>query len=215
MYDILELSNKLLPELREIAKELKIKRTESLKKQDLIYKILDQQAIESIEKKKVLPAENRAQGSAPDPARQRQDTGQRRGKRPRTIKPVINRPVESVISVSPDDLRRPDDVAATERKDLPPVTEKSEEKPDLFSKPESLREETRQPRWKPDNRERGFDRKDRPDRNDRNEKRERDNRPSENRFSLKEERKPEVVIDNLLPLNGDEPLYEEDRKSVV
>lgn len=45
MYDILELNKKLLPELREIAKSLNIKRTESLKKQELIYKILDQQAI--------------------------------------------------------------------------------------------------------------------------------------------------------------------------
>lgn len=52
MYDILELSSKLLPELREIAKGLKIKRPESLKKQDLIYKILDQQAIEATEKRK-------------------------------------------------------------------------------------------------------------------------------------------------------------------
>ena len=47
MYDILELSKKLLPELRDIAKELKVKKAESLKKQDLIYKILDQQAIEA------------------------------------------------------------------------------------------------------------------------------------------------------------------------
>ena len=45
MYDILELNKKLLTELREIAKELKIKRVEAFKKQDLIYKILDQQAI--------------------------------------------------------------------------------------------------------------------------------------------------------------------------
>jgi len=45
MYDILELNKKLLPELRGIAKELKIKRVESYKKQDLIYKILDTQAI--------------------------------------------------------------------------------------------------------------------------------------------------------------------------
>lgn len=45
MYDILELSKKLLPELREIGKELHIKRVESFKKQDLIYKILDNQAI--------------------------------------------------------------------------------------------------------------------------------------------------------------------------
>ncbi|HDP76481.1 MAG TPA: transcription termination factor Rho [Bacteroidales bacterium] len=45
MYDILELNKKLLPELREIAKSLNIKKVESFKKQELIYKILDQQAI--------------------------------------------------------------------------------------------------------------------------------------------------------------------------
>ena len=51
MYDILELNKKLLPELREIAKELEIKRVESFKKQDLVYKILDTQAIKEAEKK--------------------------------------------------------------------------------------------------------------------------------------------------------------------
>jgi len=51
MYDILELNKKLLTELREIAKELKIKRVESYKKQDLIYQILDQQAILAAERK--------------------------------------------------------------------------------------------------------------------------------------------------------------------
>ena len=50
MYDILELNKKLVTDLREIAKELNIKRVESLKKQDLIYKILDQQAISISEK---------------------------------------------------------------------------------------------------------------------------------------------------------------------
>lgn len=47
MYDILELNKKLVAELREIAKQLKIKRVDTLKKQDLIYKILDQQAIDA------------------------------------------------------------------------------------------------------------------------------------------------------------------------
>jgi len=61
MYDILELNKKLLNELREIAKTLQIKKVESLKKQDLIYKILDQQAIVNAiprkpEPKKVLVA---------------------------------------------------------------------------------------------------------------------------------------------------------------
>ncbi len=53
MYDILELNKKLVSELKEIAKELKIKRIETLRKQDLIYKILDQQAISATGDKKV------------------------------------------------------------------------------------------------------------------------------------------------------------------
>ena len=51
MYDIIELSRKLLPDLKDIAKELDIKKVESYKKQDLIYKILDTQAIKASEKK--------------------------------------------------------------------------------------------------------------------------------------------------------------------
>jgi transcription termination factor Rho len=50
MYDILELNKKLLPELKEIAKNMNIKRIESLRKQDLVYRILDQQAIDASEK---------------------------------------------------------------------------------------------------------------------------------------------------------------------
>jgi len=50
MYDILELNKKLLPELKEIAKELGIKKFEALKKQDLVYKILDTQAVQEAEK---------------------------------------------------------------------------------------------------------------------------------------------------------------------
>lgn len=49
MYDILELNKKLLPDLKEIAKTMNIKRVESLRKQELIYRILDQQAIDAAE----------------------------------------------------------------------------------------------------------------------------------------------------------------------
>lgn len=55
MYDILELNKKLVSELREIAKGLDIKKVETLKKQDLIYKILDQQAITATEVKTQEP----------------------------------------------------------------------------------------------------------------------------------------------------------------
>lgn len=52
MYDILELNKKLVSELKEIAADLDIKKIESLRKQDLIYKILDQQAIKASEENK-------------------------------------------------------------------------------------------------------------------------------------------------------------------
>ena len=45
MYDIISLTEKLLPELKEIAKKMSISGVDSLKKQDLIYKILDSQAL--------------------------------------------------------------------------------------------------------------------------------------------------------------------------
>lgn len=79
MYDILELNKKLLPELKEIAKELNIKKAEALKKQDLIYRILDQQAINaSIEDK------NKAKERKPEVRKER------------TEKP-IQKPVEKFI----------------------------------------------------------------------------------------------------------------------
>ena len=49
MYDIIELNGKLVSELREIAKKLGLKKFEALKKQDLIYKILDHQALNPTE----------------------------------------------------------------------------------------------------------------------------------------------------------------------
>ena len=45
MYDILQLNDMLVPELLDIAEQLKIAGVKKLEKQDLIYKILDKQAI--------------------------------------------------------------------------------------------------------------------------------------------------------------------------
>ena len=45
MYDIIELNGKLVSEIKEIAKSLNIRKYEKLLKQELIYKILDQQAL--------------------------------------------------------------------------------------------------------------------------------------------------------------------------
>ncbi|TAL74890.1 MAG: transcription termination factor Rho, partial [Bacteroidetes bacterium] len=149
MYDILELSKKLLPELKDIAKELKIKKAESLKKQDLIYKILDQQAIEATETKPPLSPGKEDNRSPLDMSKEDFESARRRGKRPRTLTPVVKRSIESVMKVSPDDLKRPDTRPA-EWLDQSKKQEKVEEKPDLFKNGESVPEEKKAPKWRND-----------------------------------------------------------------
>lgn len=97
MYDILELNKKLLPELKDIAKDLDIKRVDSYKKQDLVYKILDTQAIQEAEKKepKQNPKEQKGgflgfRKKEPEPA-DNTDDDQRRGKRPRQRVETVKR----------------------------------------------------------------------------------------------------------------------------
>ena len=51
MYNIIQLNDKNLSELQVIAKELGIKKADSYKKEDLVYKILDEQAIVGATKK--------------------------------------------------------------------------------------------------------------------------------------------------------------------
>ena len=52
MYDIIDLNSRKVAELRDIAKELNIARTDKLKKQELVYAILDEQAVSTSAKAK-------------------------------------------------------------------------------------------------------------------------------------------------------------------
>ena len=58
MYTIDDLNVRLLSELKEIAEEMGVKNAKKLSKQDIIYKILDQQAVagESVCGKKTIAA---------------------------------------------------------------------------------------------------------------------------------------------------------------
>ncbi len=47
MYDILQLNDMLVPELLDIAEQIKIPNAKKLNKQELVYKILDKQAVDS------------------------------------------------------------------------------------------------------------------------------------------------------------------------
>ena len=81
MYDIVELNSKLLTELREIAKELKIRRVESFKKQDLIYKILDVQAISPSSAVKVVKKSEQASDGVPA-VKEPKKRGRKPGRKP-------------------------------------------------------------------------------------------------------------------------------------
>ena len=61
MYNIIQLNDKELSELQSIAKELGIKNAESMKKDELVYGILDEQAIAGASKKAAKDAAKEAQ----------------------------------------------------------------------------------------------------------------------------------------------------------
>ena len=61
MYNIIQLNDKDLSELQSIAKELGITKTDSYKKEDLVYKILDEQAIVGATKKVAAEKANEGQ----------------------------------------------------------------------------------------------------------------------------------------------------------
>jgi transcription termination factor Rho len=97
MYDILELNKKLLPELKEIAKQLNVKKADVLRKQDLIYKILDEQAImATTETKKTDKKPEGGSFSAEH---------KRRGRRPRRLdddRPVKQQPMQAQAERRPE-----------------------------------------------------------------------------------------------------------------
>jgi transcription termination factor Rho len=197
MYDILELSKKLVPELRDIARELKINKADTLKKQDLIYKILDQQAIEATDN---FTSVNKETEKPEISAEQQQlDQALRRGKRPRFIKNGTVAPKESVISVSPDDLSRPETRSREWHEQNRKPDTRNEDKTDLFKKQESVPEERKNMPWRQDQR---------PDT-----RKEITPRFKKDPFEKRQPMKSEPVYDPMLPVGNGDLLDEEIKPS--
>ncbi|HET6768973.1 MAG TPA: transcription termination factor Rho [Chitinophagaceae bacterium] len=108
MYDILQLNDMLVPELLDIAEQLKIPNAKKLSKQDLVYKILDGQAIKASEKKA---------GDVDD-----------KHKRKRIIKTSTSLSTEEAIVEEPDNDNT---MAKSSRIGSPKPSAKKEEKPIL------------------------------------------------------------------------------------
>lgn len=119
IYNILELNEKLTTELRVLAKELGIKRPDAYKKDELIYKILDEQAIleaknknsesykaedndssENKKNQKVSSDKNKKAKSTSSSQKQVQEkinnsTGEKENKRKQEINKVLEKPVQT------------------------------------------------------------------------------------------------------------------------
>src|SRR5690606_21439126 len=107
MFEISDLKAKKLPELQEIAKDLKVPKFKTLKKLDLVYQILDLQASNP----KVV-AESTVVPTEPAPARpHKEKTGPkpRRERAPRAAAPEANAP-------RPEASERAPEAEPTERK---------------------------------------------------------------------------------------------------
>lgn len=111
-YDIIQLNDMLVPELMDIANELNIKDTKSLDKQKLIYKILDQQALnEGGEDKKPAPkkttrARKPKKEATADNAEDNNKEAEEKEKKPRrTRKPKKEATEEKIVNDDSADIK--------------------------------------------------------------------------------------------------------------
>ena len=83
MYDIEKLNNKKVTELREIAEKLNISKADKLKKQELVYKILDEQALKpSPENTKKEPVTTKVETSSTNTSEKKTERTQEPRKKP-------------------------------------------------------------------------------------------------------------------------------------
>jgi transcription termination factor Rho len=147
MLDIIELNNKKLVELRQTAKDLGIRRVESFKKQDLVYRILDEQAIQESEKRKT-----------PESRKSNDEDQAKNEKRPRR-----GRPPKKVVETRSEEPKKPDagnDNANKEAEQPKRVkfVEKSEKREDRVPQNENV-EKRKAVDNKPEEKPRSFDKK--------------------------------------------------------
>lgn len=178
MFDILQLNDMLVPELKELAEQLGLKGYKRLNKQELIYKILDEQALagegdEKSEKKsrpekanKKTKNENGADDSADESEKDSADKRKRTRKR-------VNKDYQSNQEESKPKDAKPDEEAVDppEEKKERESSSKSEEKKDRDYGGKNEEKEDRRGRGRKSDRDR-----DRGENRDRDRDRDRDDR---------------------------------------
>lgn len=110
MYDILQLNGMLVSELRQVAEQLGITGSSKLAKTELIYKILDQQAIssvdEEVEKKKRKPRKSPKKDapSKPKAPESEEEATKRRRTRKKVVAEDSTEDIEEIIENNSDEI---------------------------------------------------------------------------------------------------------------
>ncbi|MBM55568.1 MAG: transcription termination factor Rho [Euryarchaeota archaeon] len=198
MYDIIELNGKKVAELREIATTLEIKRVDKLKKQDLVYAILDEQALRpqpSNNKKK--PSKPKA-SKAKDSSKESDDSKERRTKKTRNDK-SDGKSGESMRDRR--DRRRKESEDNSDQGEKPSRNNRGDRK-EKSDKSERGDRNNRGDRNDRNNRGERNDRNDRGDRNDRNDRNRNRNRRDKHDRYLSEPEEHGYDFDNLVEVEG-------------
>ena len=177
MYDILTLNDLLLSELREVASKFEIKGHEKLKKQDLIYKILEVQAVST----PATEDEKPRRGRKPAPKKEDKTTDKKTtvaDEKPAPAKKVRKKKEDEVETKNVEPKERVDskDKKETPRKENPKANKPREQKKDtalddILSDPELTSADDKAPQEKErNNNPKHRNQRNNDDRNDRNDR---------------------------------------------
>ncbi len=200
MYDILQLHEMLVPELREIAEKLSLKGYKRLNKQELIYKILDQQAV--------------AGGEPKDTAKEeKKPVAKKKGRPAKKEEEKVEKPAEKsegTPALKKPERKKREEEAPAVKEEVKKEQQKKKETPmakEEERKETSNPEETREPREPKDHRNNRDDRNQRQERREPREPRDnrnnRDNRDSRNHRDERENVKRfDVELDGIVEGEG-------------
>lgn len=118
-YTIIELNEKLITELRALAKEMGIRRPDAYKKEELIYKILDEQAIAETQKMKATYSAKQSEQEQNKTGTKTQVKKTTRGRQKKTGETPQKEAVETKEKNKPIQLAGEKEVKKQEEKPLP------------------------------------------------------------------------------------------------
>ena len=185
MFEIAQLKAKKLPELQEVAKQLKVPKYRSLKKLDLVYQILDYQAANPAAVKAVTKEDNK-----PSSNNTTQKQPQQKQKRARVQKPHQEKKEQQKMDF--DDKSKSSDIK---------TEDKPTSKPQQHSK--DSRNDNKQPQKKDDNRRNQNHRNDNNNRNKNNSQNKNQNHKNNgNKDNRNRYREPDFEFDAIIESEG-------------